>query len=420
MLSHPLLAHLGIRDRRELAVWLTAPVATFLAFRLFARLLYIRPPKPAYRSPRQRALSVAKQQSHLEIPYPLDALPGSRDVDTPFGNIRVFEWGPETGRKVLFVHGISTPCIAFASMARQLVERGCRVMVFDLFGRGYSDSPDPRVYRQDIQLFTSQILLVLASSPIAWTGSQRFALIGYSMGGGIAAAFTSYFPDLVESLVLITPSGLMRPHHISWTSRLIYSGFLPQKMVELMVSSRLGGGDRTGKERLPKSSRKATQPGEAALSEVPGHPALTKDSEAPILQDRPNISIARAVGWQIDNHPGFLRAFISSIQHAPIANEHDKWRRIGQRQEACRHASDGEHIQALNEGRVLILLGKTDSVIDADEVTEDATIALGKANVRCEVLSGGHDLPFVNAESCVGRIIDHWSTSTKADVESNN
>jgi hypothetical protein len=29
-----------------------------------------------------------------------------------YGTIRVYEWGPEKGRKILFLHGITTPCVA--------------------------------------------------------------------------------------------------------------------------------------------------------------------------------------------------------------------------------------------------------------------------------------------------------------------
>ena len=47
-----------------------------------------------------------------DLPYPPDALPGARDVKSPYGSLRVYEWGPESGRKLLLVHGISTPCIA--------------------------------------------------------------------------------------------------------------------------------------------------------------------------------------------------------------------------------------------------------------------------------------------------------------------
>ena len=67
-----------------------------------------------------------------EHPLPSDVLPGARDVATPYGSIRVYEWGPEDGQKVLFVHGITTPCIALGGVAHALVDRGFRVMLFDL------------------------------------------------------------------------------------------------------------------------------------------------------------------------------------------------------------------------------------------------------------------------------------------------
>jgi hypothetical protein len=65
-----------------------------------------------------------------KLPYPPDLFPGARDVDTPFGSIRVYEWGPESGRKVLLIHGISTPCMSLGSVAEKLVDSGCRVMMF--------------------------------------------------------------------------------------------------------------------------------------------------------------------------------------------------------------------------------------------------------------------------------------------------
>jgi hypothetical protein len=66
------------------------------------------------------------------LPLPPDVFPGSRDVATPYGSIRVYEWGPEDGAKVLFVHGITTPCLALGGIAHVLADRGCRVMLFDL------------------------------------------------------------------------------------------------------------------------------------------------------------------------------------------------------------------------------------------------------------------------------------------------
>jgi len=77
-------------------------------------------------------LSKSEQE---KLSYPPDALPGARDVTTPYGSIRVYEWGPEAGRKVLLVHGISTPCVALMDVADLLVERGCRVILFGTYVR---------------------------------------------------------------------------------------------------------------------------------------------------------------------------------------------------------------------------------------------------------------------------------------------
>lgn len=66
-------------------------------------------------SPRKTLLPQLSEQEAADLPYPPDVLPGARDVDSPYGSLRVYEWGPEDGRKVLMVHGISTPCISLGN-----------------------------------------------------------------------------------------------------------------------------------------------------------------------------------------------------------------------------------------------------------------------------------------------------------------
>ena len=150
----------------------------------------------------------------------------------------------------------------------------------------------------------------------------------------------------------------------------------------------------------------ATGPAKAAESEVP-HPALAANSQAPLFVDRPGISPANAVAWQLDAHPGFLASFISSIKYAPVSREHERWRLIGSRQSARSESEDAETVGlGLKEGKVLILLGKQDQVIVASEVEEDATEVLGKENVKCVTLEGAHDLPIVNAQGCVDAILE--------------
>lgn len=81
-------------------------------------------------SPVKSKLPQLSEEELDQLPYPPNALPGARDVNSPYGTVRVYEWGPEEGDKILLIHGISTPGIAMADLAHKLVRRGCRVMMF--------------------------------------------------------------------------------------------------------------------------------------------------------------------------------------------------------------------------------------------------------------------------------------------------
>jgi hypothetical protein len=85
-------------------------------------------------SPLKKVTTSLSDEEKKSLPLPPDVFPGARDVLTPYGSIRVYEWGPEDGPKILLVHGISTPCLALGGLAHALVDRGYRVMLFDLYG----------------------------------------------------------------------------------------------------------------------------------------------------------------------------------------------------------------------------------------------------------------------------------------------
>ena len=87
------------------------------------------PPLKAIASPRKTQLPSLSSAEAAELPYPPNALPGARDVETPYGSIRLYEWGPEDGKKVVITHGDATPAPVFGPIARGLVEHGCRIMV---------------------------------------------------------------------------------------------------------------------------------------------------------------------------------------------------------------------------------------------------------------------------------------------------
>lgn len=99
-------------------------------------------------------------------------------VDTPYGQVKVYETGPTNGMKVILVHGITTPTPVFKEVVEKLVQAGFRVMLYDLYGRGRSDSVQ---MPHDVPLFIAQLAFVLAAKP-DWT---KFSVAGMSFGGPI-------------------------------------------------------------------------------------------------------------------------------------------------------------------------------------------------------------------------------------------
>lgn len=136
---------------------LGAEVVIFAGLRLYKIRTGVDQDTGTAPSPLQTLIPKLSEAEAAELPYPPDAYPGARDVTSPYGFLRVYEWGPEDGRKVVLVHGISNPCVALGSIAHGLVDKGCRVMLFDLPGKGYSSTPLPTPH--SARLYTTCILL---------------------------------------------------------------------------------------------------------------------------------------------------------------------------------------------------------------------------------------------------------------------
>lgn len=118
----------------SVSIW-TALAAVALA--MVATLsLTLRPARQRLRrtipSPRQTLIPKLSPKQAAALPYPPDLLPGARDVATPYGKMRAYEWGPRDGEKVLFIHGDTTPAPMLGPVAHDLVKRGCRVMMFGI------------------------------------------------------------------------------------------------------------------------------------------------------------------------------------------------------------------------------------------------------------------------------------------------
>lgn len=349
------------------------------------------------KSPKQTVLSTLPPTELSSLPYPPDVLPGGHDVPTPYGNVHVFEFGPSDGERVLLLHGLSMPCVSGSNTAVALAGKGYRVMLFDLFGRGWSDTPDPQDVDYDERLFASQIMMVLASSEISWTGNAvaggkgGFHLIGYSFGGGLAANFTSWFPHLVRSLVLVAPSGLLnKQSDTNWRAQLLYSrSWLAEKLLCYIYRRRLE----------PKYA--ATEDGRDGDGKRTGDPW----DDAIISPARPNVTVASITSWHLRYHEGFVPAIISTLRCGPIYERYDEWKKLGSMLSARR---ENTHLPGLIGGKVLLVFGSSDLIIQEEKLMPVVESILGGDAYQVEVLEAGHEVGITKGAEVADVAIKFW------------
>jgi hypothetical protein len=82
------------------------------------------------KSPLKSILPGLTEDQIDDLFYRPGELHGARNVETPYGTCRAYEFGDETGLKVLLIHGISTPCISLRGVAIGLARKGCRVLLY--------------------------------------------------------------------------------------------------------------------------------------------------------------------------------------------------------------------------------------------------------------------------------------------------
>jgi len=124
-----------------------------------------------------------------------------------------------------------------------------------------------------------------------------------------------------------------------------------------------------------------------------------------VLSKTGGVTVADVMEWQIAEHRGFVKAFMSSIRYAPIYDRREEWRELGRMLEERRR---GEGAVGLRGGKVLLVLGKTDTVIVRDELIEDAKATLGEEAVEVVEIDAGHELVFTHGEDVAAAAVEFW------------
>lgn len=123
----------------------------------------------------------------------------ARMVDVAGSPVAVRRRG--TGDPLLFLHGagFTGRWLRF----HEALARGADVIAPEHVGYGATPMQDWLEDIGDLVLHYDDLRATL--------GLDRFHLVGYSLGGWIAAAYATLFPDRLRSLTLITPAGLQVP-----------------------------------------------------------------------------------------------------------------------------------------------------------------------------------------------------------------
>jgi pimeloyl-ACP methyl ester carboxylesterase len=207
------------------------------------------------------------------------------------------------------------------------------------------------------------------------------------MGGGIAVSFSAFFPNVPNSVVLLAPSGLIRPESFGLISRIVFStGIVPDRILAAITSRRLQQpiASSKAKRAAPAKAQSSDPRIEVALAEV-ADPA--PDKSATPFERR----VLLYVRWMVRHHAGFVPAFMSCIPNAPLTEQHDKWRHLARRK----------------PGTTAILFGRHDEIIDEAAYRLDGLpLAGGEDNVAWKVLPGGHDFVMTHHKEILATLDD--------------
>lgn len=231
---------------------------------------------------------------------------------------------------------------------------------------------------------------MIASSPLAWTGSSAFHILGYSLGGALAAAFATYHANLLRSVTLVCPGGLVRTSHIGWKSRLLYlSGTVPEALLLALAKSRL-------------------QPQNGAPSaDVPidENDDETVDFDEVLVS--PGVSVGDVVKWQLDGNDGFVAAYMSTIRSAPIYGQHEAlWKTFSDELAMRRERREPE--EGLQSGMICLILAEKDPIVVPGEWVMDAQAVLGEEALDIRIVKGGHEIAISKGKEVARIAMDSW------------
>lgn len=225
-------------------------------------------------------------------------------------------------------------------------------------------------------------------------------MVGYSLGGAVAASFAAYHPNLVRSITLVCPGGLVRTSHVSTQTRLLYSeGTFPERALHWLLRRRLepGHGVMGSSADVPDGEETDVDFGSVRLSRGDG---LT-------------TTVGDVIRWQLEENEGFVGAYMSTMRNAPVYGQHDGVWKLLAAELAKRRESEADIAEmvppGLEGGKVCLILGQKDPIVVATEWLEDSKAVLGMDGVVAHVVRGGHEIGITKGKEVADLAMKTWT-----------
>lgn len=279
--------------------------------------------------PKKSANLGSLDENDLNNPFNDSRIPGGAFVELPYGRLRYYLFGPENGKKIVLIHGIGFPTPLMPDFVNALAAKGYRVLAFDLYGRSLSDSPG---VDYNLSFYISTLAMLLYK--VGWDKS-KINVLGTSLGGAIAVGFAATFPEKIDHLLLCAPAGLLES--LPPITRILSIPIFGELFFYLF------GGKILYSRMVPP-----------AVVEKGGIHATENEKR-----------VANLYLYQVTKHPGFLRAYYSTLKSSPLlSGMHNYFSKVG---------------AALGD-RILIVWGTADTITPFPLVKE-AKELMPKADV---------------------------------------
>lgn len=233
-------------------------------------------------------------------------------------------------------------------------------MIYDLWGHGLSSTP---LETHSPALMHAQIYELLVH--LKWV--ENVNLIGFSLGGSIAATFAAIHGGLVESVVLVAPAGLWRKSERSYWDVVSTDGFgLP------------------GFEWLRRNT---------IMSNIHGVNPIVEERWKERLMNA-EVDSVPVEKWEREEHKGHAASVVSMWNYS-VFDQHDSYAKLAEK-----------------GTKVLVILGEKDGVFEPDYSKKELKKLGWKGEIQ--IVDGAtHQIIRAHRKEVAALCIDFWGKLEK-------